>query len=555
MQRFAQLFDDIDRTTSTNAKVAAMGAYFRQRAAGGCRVGRLLPDRPPAQAPAARAAAIRDWTLAATGLAAWMLDECYVGRRRRRRDGGARSSISCPPTPADDLPLASWLEERILPLRRLDPAAQQARATPWFRRARSAAAVHPAQAPHRRAARRRLADARRARARRSRGASSRPAIAARLMGEWTPTAAWFASAAVDRNARTTTARARIRSSWPRRSRTQPATLGDPGALAGRVEMGRHPRAADSAGRRGAPVVARRGAHHAPLPGDRRGGVAAAGRHRARRRGAGVSRRPAAAVLRSAAADRPAEAGRAAGARSAGRVHGLRRARARRRATCAPRPLARAASPRSSRSSACDDGAAGVGRPAASPTSPPPRGTSWPKLRGDSRARGVEGLMLKRLDSTVRRRPQARRLVEVEDRSVQRRRRADLRAAGQRPAREPADRLHVRRLGRRRARAVREGLLRAVERGDRRARSLDPAAHARALRTGPSRRARPGLRARIRGDRPLDAPPVRHRGAVPADAAMAQGQAGGRGRHARQRPPAPGPGPHRIPARARSDSEG
>ena len=28
MKRFAQLYDDIDRTTSTNAKVAAMATYF-----------------------------------------------------------------------------------------------------------------------------------------------------------------------------------------------------------------------------------------------------------------------------------------------------------------------------------------------------------------------------------------------------------------------------------------------------------------------------------------------------------------------------------------------
>ena len=92
-------------------------------------------------------------------------------------------------------------------------------------------------------------------------------------------------------------------------------------------------------------------------------------------------------------------------------------------------------------------------------------------------RGVEGLMLKRASLGLRRRPEARRLVEVEDRAVHDRRRADLRAAGQRQARQPADRLHLRRLARRRARAGRQGLFRPVERGDRRDGSLDPAAHA------------------------------------------------------------------------------
>jgi len=67
MLRFAQLFDEIDRTTSTNAKVAAMRAYFASAPHAdaawatffltGRRLKRLVPS-----------AAIRDWTLAATGL-------------------------------------------------------------------------------------------------------------------------------------------------------------------------------------------------------------------------------------------------------------------------------------------------------------------------------------------------------------------------------------------------------------------------------------------------------------------------------------------------------
>ena len=56
-------------------------------------------------------------------------------------------------------------------------------------------------------------------------------------------------------------------------------------------------------------------------------------------------------------------------------------------------------------------------------------------------------MLKRLDVALPRRPAARRLVEVEGRPAHRRRRADLRPAGQRQARQPLHRLHLRRLGR------------------------------------------------------------------------------------------------------------
>src|SRR5918993_4584671 len=88
MRRFALLYDEIDRTTSTNAKVAAMVRYFHaappEDAAWavffltGRRLKRLVP-----------AAAIRDWTMSATGIEEWLLEECYavVG------DGAATSAL------------------------------------------------------------------------------------------------------------------------------------------------------------------------------------------------------------------------------------------------------------------------------------------------------------------------------------------------------------------------------------------------------------------------------------------------------------------------------
>ena len=76
MKRFASLYDELDRTTSTNAKVAAMVRYFSDAPAAdaawavffltGRRLKRLVPS-----------AAIREWTLAATGIEGWLLEECY----------------------------------------------------------------------------------------------------------------------------------------------------------------------------------------------------------------------------------------------------------------------------------------------------------------------------------------------------------------------------------------------------------------------------------------------------------------------------------------------
>src|SRR5262245_3963334 len=76
MRRFAALFDEIDRTTSTNEKVAAMARYFASAPHAdaawavffltGRRLKRLLPY-----------ASISTWTLADTGLDPWLLEESY----------------------------------------------------------------------------------------------------------------------------------------------------------------------------------------------------------------------------------------------------------------------------------------------------------------------------------------------------------------------------------------------------------------------------------------------------------------------------------------------
>jgi DNA ligase-1 len=131
MKRFAALYDAIDRTTSTNAKVAAMQEYFTSAPAAdaawavffltGRRLKRLVPG-----------ASIWLWTQAATGIDDWLLGECYavVG------DGAEVAALvldQLSPEPAEDLALSAWLDQRILPLRGMDPAAQQAAVSGWLR--------------------------------------------------------------------------------------------------------------------------------------------------------------------------------------------------------------------------------------------------------------------------------------------------------------------------------------------------------------------------------------------------------------------------------------
>ena len=131
MKRFADLFAAIDHTTSTNAKVDAMVAYFSAAPAAdaawatffltGRRLKRLLPYK-----------SISQWTMTATGVSEWLLGECYavVG------DGAETATLildQLPAAPSTPLSLAAWVEDRILALRDLDAHEQQRRLITWVR--------------------------------------------------------------------------------------------------------------------------------------------------------------------------------------------------------------------------------------------------------------------------------------------------------------------------------------------------------------------------------------------------------------------------------------
>jgi DNA ligase-1 len=131
MRQFAELFAALDQTTSTNEKVDAMARYFSSAPPAdaawavffltGRRLKRLLPW-----------SAIGDWTLSVTGLEPWILEECWsvVG------DGAETAALildQLPTSPAPDLPLATWLEDRVLTLRRLDDATQGSEVIAWLR--------------------------------------------------------------------------------------------------------------------------------------------------------------------------------------------------------------------------------------------------------------------------------------------------------------------------------------------------------------------------------------------------------------------------------------
>lgn len=188
MRRFAALYDAIDGTTSTNAKVAAMTEYFASAPPAdaawavffltGRRLKRLLPY-----------ASIWEWTQSATGMDHWLLEECYgvVG------DGAEVAALvldQLPSEAAEDLPLSAWVEQRILRLRGMDPTTQEAEVTAWWQtldRLQRFILLKLLTGELRVGVSQTLVVRALARA------ADLPVTttAARLMGEWTPTAEWF----------------------------------------------------------------------------------------------------------------------------------------------------------------------------------------------------------------------------------------------------------------------------------------------------------------------------------------------------------------------------
>jgi DNA ligase-1 len=190
VRRFATLFSAIDQTNSTNDKVEAMRAYFL--------------TAPPADAAWAvffltgrrlkrlvAGASIREWTIAATEIDGWLLEECYavVG------DGAETAALVCdqlPSLPGEPLSLARWVEQRILPLRNTPPELQETLVLSWVReldRVQRLILFKLLTGELRLGVSQTLA------VRALALAANLPAttMAARLMGEWTPSASWFES--------------------------------------------------------------------------------------------------------------------------------------------------------------------------------------------------------------------------------------------------------------------------------------------------------------------------------------------------------------------------
>ena len=136
MQRFAALFESLDTTTSTSAKIDAMVDYFK--------------DATPADAAWATyvlmgrrlkrsvgAALLRQWLVEEAALPAWLVEETYGSI------GDMAETIAllvAPDSPqrvclvgsTRDIHLSDWFTEKILPLARKDEAEKRKEVVGWW---------------------------------------------------------------------------------------------------------------------------------------------------------------------------------------------------------------------------------------------------------------------------------------------------------------------------------------------------------------------------------------------------------------------------------------
>ena len=123
MRRFADLFQQLDASTATTAKVAAMVDYFTQAPPedAAWAVYFLAGGKPRQVVPTAL---LRQTACAVAGIDDWLFDECY------QAVGDLAETIAHVLPPAagrSEAGLAHWVEQRLLPLKGQSPQEQAAR--------------------------------------------------------------------------------------------------------------------------------------------------------------------------------------------------------------------------------------------------------------------------------------------------------------------------------------------------------------------------------------------------------------------------------------------
>jgi DNA ligase-1 len=133
MRAFSELYEELDTTTSTNLKVAAMVRYFNTASPAdaawatyilsGRRLKRFIGP-----------ALLRRWLVEISDLPEWLVDESYstVGDLAETIALLMESNLAAAAV-VPDLPLSTWIQDRLLPLREVDDQQQRTAIIEWWR--------------------------------------------------------------------------------------------------------------------------------------------------------------------------------------------------------------------------------------------------------------------------------------------------------------------------------------------------------------------------------------------------------------------------------------
>lgn len=187
MKRFTELYVELDQTNKTNEKVEAMRFYFEQSPPEDAAWALyFLSGRKPRQIVPSKL--LREWALELSGIPEWLYEES----RDTVGDGAETMALLLPDNHAtDETPLNMLVEQQLLPLRGVDPETQKEAVTSaWARMNYSQRLVYNKLISG--AFRVGVSQLLVVRALAQLSELPTDVIAMRLMGEWEPTAEFFA---------------------------------------------------------------------------------------------------------------------------------------------------------------------------------------------------------------------------------------------------------------------------------------------------------------------------------------------------------------------------
>lgn len=190
MQRFVQLFEALDRTTSTNAKVAAIRAYLDAAPAADAAWGLYMLSGRRRKRLIGHAR-LRAWLVEASGLPAWLVEDSYAAVGDLAETIALLMARAEAASPSEAVPLREWMETRLAGLAGRPETEQAATVIAWWERLdrQQAFLVTKLLTGGLRVG---VSNALVARAVAEWANLPKAVITQRLMGDWQPSAAWFA---------------------------------------------------------------------------------------------------------------------------------------------------------------------------------------------------------------------------------------------------------------------------------------------------------------------------------------------------------------------------